>query len=268
VVQALERCVEAWFDIPQTAATVLAVVEGADHYALARRPDHSKEFDTREGTHRLRTGRGSVGAPDSRPNPVRGVGPNKHCRPRSVEPGSEPNGAAAMEWPDAGVSRVPFRIYTDAEIYQQEQERIFRGEAWVNWQQLNTPTQREAFEMGAVLRVEPTTDDVAIDRVELWVDGVNTNVISQVPPQYPVSAPDLDPGGHTVEIRAYDVQGTPASATLPMASGVTSGLRPCARPKMSDMTTMAVPRPKAAARARFGMRATRGLFAWPAVAAS
>jgi DNA-binding MarR family transcriptional regulator len=26
----LERCVQAWFDIPQTAATVLAVVEGAD----------------------------------------------------------------------------------------------------------------------------------------------------------------------------------------------------------------------------------------------
>jgi phenylpropionate dioxygenase-like ring-hydroxylating dioxygenase large terminal subunit len=43
---------------------------------------------------------------------------------------TEPNGAAAMEWPDAGVSRVPFRIYTDAGIYQQEQERIFRGEAW------------------------------------------------------------------------------------------------------------------------------------------
>ena len=35
-----------------------------------------------------------------------------------------------MSWPDAGVSRVPFRIYTDAGIYQQEQERIFRGEAW------------------------------------------------------------------------------------------------------------------------------------------
>ena len=36
----------------------------------------------------------------------------------------------AVEWPSAGVSRVPFGIYTDQEIYQQEQEKIFRGDAW------------------------------------------------------------------------------------------------------------------------------------------
>lgn len=30
LLQELERCVEAWFDIPQTAATVLAVIEGAE----------------------------------------------------------------------------------------------------------------------------------------------------------------------------------------------------------------------------------------------
>lgn len=43
---------------------------------------------------------------------------------------TEPQGAAAMQWPGAGVSRVPYRIYTDADVYQQEQERIFRGDAW------------------------------------------------------------------------------------------------------------------------------------------
>jgi hypothetical protein len=48
-----------------------------------------------------------------------------------------------------------------------ETRGAFRGEAWVNWQQLNTPTQREAFEMGATLRLDP----VAWARVEaqhLW----------------------------------------------------------------------------------------------------
>lgn len=36
----------------------------------------------------------------------------------------------AIEWPAAGESRVPFGIYTDPAIYQAEQARIFRGEAW------------------------------------------------------------------------------------------------------------------------------------------
>ncbi|MEI2719067.1 MAG: hypothetical protein V9E87_02820 [Gemmatimonadales bacterium] len=48
-----------------------------------------------------------------------------------------------------------------------ETRGVFRGEAWVNWQQLNTPTQREAFEMGATLRVEPT-DWATIEAQHLW----------------------------------------------------------------------------------------------------
>ena len=33
-------------------------------------------------------------------------------------------------WPALDYSRVPFRLYHDAEIYQREQERIFRGPTW------------------------------------------------------------------------------------------------------------------------------------------
>jgi salicylate 5-hydroxylase large subunit len=33
-------------------------------------------------------------------------------------------------WPEAGVSRVPLWIYTDADLYTREQERIFGGPSW------------------------------------------------------------------------------------------------------------------------------------------
>jgi anthranilate 1,2-dioxygenase large subunit/terephthalate 1,2-dioxygenase oxygenase component alpha subunit len=33
-------------------------------------------------------------------------------------------------WPDDGVTRVPYFVYEDAELYQEEQERIFRGPVW------------------------------------------------------------------------------------------------------------------------------------------
>jgi len=41
--------------------------------------------------------------------------------------GSEP---APLIWPEAGVSRVPFRLFADPAIYAEEQRRIFRGPIW------------------------------------------------------------------------------------------------------------------------------------------
>lgn len=38
--------------------------------------------------------------------------------------------AHAGVWPDEGLTRVPYFIYDDAEIYAREQERIFRGRSW------------------------------------------------------------------------------------------------------------------------------------------
>lgn len=38
--------------------------------------------------------------------------------------------AERIVWPEIGEARVPFRIYTDADIYREEQERVFRGDAW------------------------------------------------------------------------------------------------------------------------------------------
>ncbi|MEL0083817.1 MAG: Rieske 2Fe-2S domain-containing protein, partial [Gammaproteobacteria bacterium] len=38
--------------------------------------------------------------------------------------------APLLKWPDEGETRAPYQVYLDPEIYDQEQERIFRGPAW------------------------------------------------------------------------------------------------------------------------------------------
>ena len=41
-----------------------------------------------------------------------------------------PSAAARQRWPEDGLARVPYWIYTDQEIYRAEQERIFCGRSW------------------------------------------------------------------------------------------------------------------------------------------
>ena len=36
----------------------------------------------------------------------------------------------AFEWPPEGVTRVPYWVYSEPEIYAIEQERLFRGPLW------------------------------------------------------------------------------------------------------------------------------------------
>src|SRR5262249_14919427 len=37
---------------------------------------------------------------------------------------------SAVRWPSNALSEVPFRVYTDAEQYRLEQERVFKGPTW------------------------------------------------------------------------------------------------------------------------------------------
>lgn len=47
--------------------------------------------------------------------------------------------APSLRWPTLGVSRVPYQVFTDPELYAYEQERIFRGDAW-HWVGLDIET--------------------------------------------------------------------------------------------------------------------------------
>ena len=38
--------------------------------------------------------------------------------------------ASDLVWPQGGVTRVPFRVFSDPEIYAEEQKRLFRGPIW------------------------------------------------------------------------------------------------------------------------------------------
>ena len=36
----------------------------------------------------------------------------------------------AMHWKSPGLTRVPFQLYSDQQVAQDEQERIYRGATW------------------------------------------------------------------------------------------------------------------------------------------
>ncbi len=83
---------------------------------------------------------------------------------------------------------------------------------------ITAPTVGTQVQPRFVARVK-AFDDVAIDRVEMWIDGQNTGASSSTPP-YTVIAPDtIEPGPHTLELKAFDVQGTPASAVVEIEMG-------------------------------------------------
>lgn len=83
---------------------------------------------------------------------------------------------------------------------------------------ITAPTEGKKVQPRFVVRVN-AEDDVGIDRLELWIDGADTGVVAKTKP-YKLIAPDTyEPGPHTVEVRAYDVQDTPATATLEVDLG-------------------------------------------------
>src|SRR5262245_51048256 len=50
--------------------------------------------------------------------------------PRLMYSSRVPTSAASRTWPAEGLTRVPYWIYQDADVYRREQERIFLGDTW------------------------------------------------------------------------------------------------------------------------------------------
>jgi len=44
-----------------------------------------------------------------------------------------------VHWPELGVCRVPYQVFMDQALYDLEQQRIFRGDAW-HWVGLEAET--------------------------------------------------------------------------------------------------------------------------------
>jgi MYXO-CTERM domain-containing protein len=83
---------------------------------------------------------------------------------------------------------------------------------------IKAPASGNKVQPGFVVRVS-AMDDVAVDHVELWIDNMDTGVKAMTAP-YILTAPDgIAEGPHTIEARAIDVQGVPASAMVDVELG-------------------------------------------------
>ncbi len=81
-----------------------------------------------------------------------------------------------------------------------------------------SPTSGKKVTPNFVVRVN-AADDVAVDHVELWIDGADSGVKAMTSP-YRLTAPDgVEQGAHSLELRAIDVQGVPASDTVDVDMG-------------------------------------------------
>ena len=49
--------------------------------------------------------------------------------PACPAPAAEPQDVA-LQWPEAGITRVPYQVFSDPAIYAMEQRKIFRGPVW------------------------------------------------------------------------------------------------------------------------------------------
>jgi hypothetical protein len=82
---------------------------------------------------------------------------------------------------------------------------------------IRSPSSGKRVQPGFLTKVD-AMDDVAVERVELWIDNVRITEDTMAP--YVLAATDtLELGPHTVEVRAYDVQGVLGAASVDVELG-------------------------------------------------
>jgi len=98
------------------------------------------------------------------------------------------------------------------------------------------PTDGKQVQPGFRMSVK-ALDDVRVDKVELFIDGtLGAMSMTEVGDVFDLSAPaDLPMGSHSLEVRATDVQGIPASAMLTVDEGA-----PCTASKGCSGTDVCV----------------------------
>jgi hypothetical protein len=84
---------------------------------------------------------------------------------------------------------------------------------------IKSPTANKTVQPRFVTRVD-VMDDSGIDHVELIIDGSKVPGSETSTEPYTIVAPDtIEQGPHQLEVRAYDVAGTPASAMIDITMG-------------------------------------------------
>lgn len=82
---------------------------------------------------------------------------------------------------------------------------------------VRAPANGKKVQPGFITRVT-ASDDSGVDHVEILVDG--TKIADSYVDPYTIKAPDVvEQGPHTLEVKAFDIQGTPTSQTLDIIMG-------------------------------------------------
>jgi acid phosphatase type 7 len=78
---------------------------------------------------------------------------------------------------------------------------------------------------GVTLVRAQASDDVRVEKVDLWVDGVLSGIDTQAPYEFSWDTTKLQNGSHTIEARTYDIAGKRASSgalTINVKNGATA----------------------------------------------
>jgi hypothetical protein len=82
--------------------------------------------------------------------------------------------ATRFSWPPQGVTRAPYQLFTDPQIYKLEQERIFRGKTGISCASTPKSRMREIIERQPSGRRRSSLRVIGTARFMRWLIAVHT----------------------------------------------------------------------------------------------